>query len=177
MDELNNFINKTKKVTQPREHKVKNSYGVYDGFKFYRKNKPKDPKYILTESQYFSIIRKINNYLADRISQGLDVLLPCRMGLIEVRKYKAHISIKNNKVVSNLPIDWDKTLKLWYEDKESLNNKTLVKANVKEIFKIKYNKIKANYNNKAFYQFRVNREIKKRIKENIKNNNIDAFLM
>lgn len=174
---IEDFINETKKINKPRKHKVKNSYGVYDGFKFYRKNKPKDSKYILSESQYFSIIRKVNNYLADNLVKGKDILLPCKMGLIELRKYKTYISINNNKVISNLPIDWDETLKLWYEDEESLRNKTLVKANVKEIFRIHYNKIKANYNNKSFYRFTANREIKKKVKDNIKNGSIDAFLM
>ena len=177
MKNLKIFINEIKKTNQTRNHKIKNSYGVYDGFKFYRKNRPKDSKYVLTESQYFSIIRKINNYLADELSKGKDIQLPCNMGLIEVRKYKAYIGIKNNKLVSNLPIDWDSTLKLWYEDTESLRNKTLIKSNVKEIFRIHYNRTKANYNNKSFYSFSINRDIKKKIKDNIKNNNIDAFLM
>lgn len=176
-ENIKHFIDNIKKVNKPRQHKIKNSYGVYDGYKFYRKTKPKEPKYVLTESQYFSIIRKINNYLAILISEGNDLVLPCRMGLVEIRKYNANITIRNNKVITNLPIDWDQTLKLWYEDEEALKNKTLIKSNTKEIFKVHYNKSKATYNNKSFYHFSLNRDIKKKIKQNIKNGNIDAFLM
>ena len=56
------FLNKVRKVKESRNHKVKNSYGIYDGYKFYRKNKPNDPKYVLTESQYFAITRKVNEF-------------------------------------------------------------------------------------------------------------------
>ena len=37
------------------------------------------------------------------------------------------LKFENNKLVTNLPIDWDNTLKLWQEDKEAYNNKTLIR--------------------------------------------------
>lgn len=171
------FTNSIKRVSESRTHKVKNSYGVYDGFKFYRKNRPKEHKYVLTESQYFSIIRKVNELLGEALINGADINLPHRLGRLEVRKYEAKITIDGEKVRTNLPIDWDRTLKLWYEDEESYKNKTLVKVEEKEIFKVYYNRLIANYNNKAFYQFDVNRELKKRLKQNIKDGKIDAFLI
>jgi hypothetical protein len=42
--------------------------------------------------------------------------LPHRLGRLEVRKNAASITIKDGKVKTNLPIDWDATLKLWFED-------------------------------------------------------------
>lgn len=63
METLGEFKRRIKKVNQPREYKVRNSLGVYDGYKYYRKNKPDSKEYVLTESQYFAIIRKINLYL------------------------------------------------------------------------------------------------------------------
>ena len=42
-EEFRGLVNKVK---GSRHHKIKNSYGVYDGYKFYRKTKPKEPKYI-----------------------------------------------------------------------------------------------------------------------------------
>ena len=136
------FLNKVRKVKESRNHKVKNSYGIYDGYKFYRKNKPKDPKYVLTESQYFAITRKVNEFLAEALSKGEDVILPFRLGRIEVRKYESRITWDGKKVKSNLPIDWDRTLKLWYEDEEAYKNKTLIKIEEKEIYKIFYNRNK-----------------------------------
>ncbi len=97
------------------------------------------------------------------------------MGLLEVRKRQTNIKIVDGKLVNNLPIDWDRTLKLWAEDKESYNNKTLIKLEEDEVFIINYNKKRAIYNNKMYYQFNVNRKLKQRLKELIKNNEIDAF--
>ena len=160
-----------------RIHKVKNSYGVYDGFKYYRKNRPKEHKYVLTESQYFSIIRRVNELLGEALINGEDVTLPYRLGRLEVRKYEARITTDGKKVRTNLPIDWDRTLKLWYEDKESYKNKTLIKVEEKEIYKVYYNRNVAEFTNKAFYQFDVNRELKRRLKQNIKEGKLDAFII
>ena len=172
---LADFLNSIKKVNEPRIHKVKNSYGVYDGFKYYRKNRPKEHKYVLTESQYFSIIRRVNELLGEALINGEDVTLPYRLGRLEIRKYEAKITTDGKKVRTNLPIDWDRTLKLWYEDKESYKNKTLIKVEEKEIYKVYYNRNVAEFTNKAFYQFDVNRELKRRLKQNIKEGKLDAF--
>lgn len=173
--DYDNFRKIVLKLHDNRKHKVKNSYGVYDAFKYYRKHKPKDKKYILTESQYFQIIRNVNNLLVDSLLQNNDIRFPQRMGILEVRKRPATIKIVNGKLVNNLPIDWDTTLKLWAEDEESYNKKTLIKLEEDEVFIINYNKKRAIYNNKMYYQFNVNRKLKQRLKELIKNNEIDAF--
>ena len=46
----------------------------------------------------------------------------------------------------------------------------------KNIFKVYYDKFNANYKNKVFYEFRINRDIKVRLKEQIKAGHIDAFV-
>ena len=99
------------------------------------------------------------------------------MGKIELRKYKARIKYEDGKVVTNLPIDWKRTLQLWNEDDESRSNKTLIRRETKEVFRIIYNRQSANYNNKTFYQFSASRAVRQALSEKIKNNEIDAFLM
>lgn len=174
--ERSDFIDKIKKVKEPRIHKVKGSLGVYDAFKWYRKHKPKDKKYILKEVQYFAIIRKINNLLRERLVTGEDIMFPCRMGKLEIRKYPVRITTEGKKVKTNLPIDWDATLKLWYEDEECRLKKTLVKMNVPELYLIYYDKRDANYNNKSFYGFTPNRELKRMLNHNVRHNlDFDAF--
>lgn len=173
------FIKDVKRVTYPRTHKIKNSIGVYDAYKYYRKNKPKESKFVLTESQYFTIIRTFNNLLAENISLGIDVKLPYMLGTIELRKFKPTIYIDPNtdKLKINLPINWTETHKLWFEDEESHKEKKLIFLEEDAIYKIKYNKYKAKYKNKKFYNFNINRNIKIKLKHNIKNNLIDAFLI
>ena len=99
------------------------------------------------------------------------------MGKIELRKYNARIKFEDGKLKTNLPINWDRTLKLWYDDPESKANKTLVRQEPKQLFTIFYNKKRADYNNKSFYQFTPIREFRKELSTKIKNNEIDAFLM
>lgn len=171
------FKQSIKRVTETRKHKVTGSWGVYDAYKWYRKHKPKDKRFILTESQYFAIIRRVNEALRDEFIATGDLTFPNRMGRLEIRKYPAIITTDGKKIKTNLPIDWNATLKLWYEDEESLKDKVLVRVNIPEIFRVYYNKSKANYNNKSFYQFTTNRELKKLLKDAIKNNaGFDAFV-
>lgn len=171
---MDNFRRDVLKLNQPRKHKVTGSLGVYDVYKHIRKNKWKDTGKPLTEHEFYSIIRSVNNLLADSFLCGNDIELPHRLGRIELRKYDKKISFKDGKLHTNLPIDWDRTLKLWAEDEESYISKVLVRAEENEIFKVFYNKSKANYNNKSFYEFEVNRDLKRRLKQRIKEG-LDAF--
>ena len=97
------------------------------------------------------------------------------MGRLEVRKFEPIIRFDDNKLTVRLPIDWDRTLKLWSEDEEAYKERTLVKREEKEIFRVFYNKRTANYENKSFMQFEVNRDLKRRLKQRIKSKVVDAF--
>lgn len=170
------FRKKVTKSTGTKVHTVTNSYGVYDYYKYYRKNKPKGKKYILSESQYFAIIRQVNELLIEQFLTYSSLTLPERMGTIELRKSNIAPKLdEKGNLKFNAPIDWDKTLKLWYEDEDSYHNKILVKVSNREVFKVNYNKSKAIYNNKYFYMFRLNRQVKRDLKTRIKDNRIDAF--
>ena len=169
------FKSEVQHLSSPRKHKVTNSTGVYSAYKWIRKNRWLNIGRCLTEHEFYSIIRKVNDYLAESFLQGNDIKLPHRMGRIELRKYDVRVSLDGEKVKTNLPIDWDRTLKLWYEDEEAYKEKTLVKVEEKEIFKVYYNKQLADYNNQVFYEFNVNRELKKRLKQRIKEGKLDAF--
>ena len=172
---MDDFRKKVLKLDKPRQHKVNNSLGVYDAYKWIRKNKWLDIGRPITEHEFYTIIRQVNNLLAENFLKGRDIVLPHRLGTIELRKYKTKMSFNNGKLHTNLPIDWDRTLKLWAEDEEAYKEKMLVKVEEKEIFKVFYNKGKANYNNKSFYEFEVNRDLKRRLKQRIKDGLIDAF--
>lgn len=172
---MDEFRRKILKIDGPRKHKINNSFGVYDAYKFIRKNKWFDIGRPIPEHIFYSIIRTVNNRLAELLSHGHDITLPCQMGRLEIRKYDAKVTLQGDKVVTNLPIDWDRTLKLWSEDEEAYKERTLIKMEEKEIFKVYYNRGKANYTNKSFFQFDVNRELKKKLKHRIKEGRLDAF--
>lgn len=170
------FIKEVKKVNNERHHRVTNSYGSKDAFHFYRKIRPQKDKYVLTDCEYLKIIRLINDQLRLKLIQGEDVLLPERMGRLELRKTKPVIKFEDGKLKTTLPVNWNATLKLWYDNPQSKNKKQLVRQENDYTFKIHYNRNKANYNNKSFYEFFANRDIKIGLKKNIKLNKIDAFI-
>lgn len=158
-----------------RKHKITGSIGVYSAYKYIRKNKWLNIGRPITEHEFYSIIRKMNNYLADSLLYGHSIVFPKRMGELELRKGPTSVSIVNGKIKNNMPIDWDQTLKLWYEDTEAFKNKTLVRLRETELFKVVYNRIRATYKNKAFYNFKLNRDLKVRIKKKIRSGTLDAF--
>lgn len=170
-----NEFRKEIQVSSNRNHTITNSIGVYNLYKWIRKNKWLDIGRPLTEHEFYSIIRKVNNYLAESLLKGEDIKLPCRMGQLEIRKYDTRITIKNGKVKTNLPIDWDRTLRLWYDDEESFKKKTLVRLDEREIYKVYYNKQLADYQNMVFFEFKINRDIKREMKKRIKEGRLDAF--
>ena len=174
---MDEFRRKVLKVDHSRNHKVKNSIGVYDIYKHIRKNKWYDIGQPITEHQFYTIIRQVNNVLADNLLKGNDIVFPNKMGKLEVRKFEPIIRFDDNKLTVRLPIDWDRTLKLWSEDEEAYKERTLVKMEEKEIFKVCYNKTRADFQNKGFYQLQINRDLKIALKKKIKLGNFDAFLL
>ena len=174
---MDEFRRKVLKVDHSRNHKVKNSIGVYDIYKHIRKNKWYDIGQPITEHQFYTIIRQVNNVLADNLLKGNDIVFPNKMGRLEVRKFEPIIRFDDNKLTVRLPIDWDRTLKLWLEDEEAYKERTLVKMEEKEIFKVCYNKTRADFQNKGFYQLQINRDLKIALKKKIKLGNFDAFLL
>lgn len=169
------FLKDIKKVKNNRIHKVNNSYGSKDAFSYYRKIKPNKQEYVITDCQYLKIIRLINDSIRELLVNGNEFTLPERMGLLELRKVENHPKIVDGKLKNTRPVNWDATLKLWYEYPKYKDSKTLVREESSQIFRVHYNKNKAIYNNKTFYDFLPNRELKIKLKNNIKKNKIEAF--
>ena len=165
------------KVGRPhnRTFKVKGSVGVYDFYKKLRKEGWPGIGRPLTEKQFYAIIRNINNHLAENIAKGETVEFPARMGKLELRKTKNGASIVDGKLKVLYPVDWSETLKLWYEDVEAREQKVLKRFETPYTFRVKYSKLTANYENKKFYAFTLNRFIRRALKENIKEGKIDTL--
>lgn len=173
---LESYRKELLKVDQPRKTTINNSYGVYDAYKYYRKNKPQDKKYIISESQYFAILRTLNLLLCQELLNQKDIVFPLAMGRVEVRKYIPKVKIdKDGKIKTTYPIDWDSTIRLWYEDQKAKAERIILKKKEKEVFRIRYNKSHARYKNKEYYEFKVNRALKLSLRDVIREGNFDAF--
>lgn len=169
------FNTKMRKAGTHKFARVRNSFGVYDCYKYIRKNKWYDIGRPLQEHEFYSIIRGINKLLANELAQGKEVILPQRMGKLELRRFERGASFVNGKLRITYPIDWSKTLRLWYEDGEAMRSKTLIRDEDKYAYYIKYNKFDANYENKSFYQFCLNRFVGQALHENIKKGKVDTL--
>lgn len=168
METYEDFKNKVLKLDQHRKFKINHSFGVYDVYKALRKEKWQDVGRPLKEHEFYSIIREMNNLLAEEIERGYTVVFPSRMGQLELRKVPQNVIIKDGHLKIPYPIDWDKTLKLWYTDEEARKKKQFIYMEAPYVYKVKYSKRKADYENQSFYQFELNRNIKKSLKEHIK---------
>lgn len=169
---LKDFKTSIKKANAKKEHRITASLGMREAFRYYTKKSK-----ALNEKDFRRVIRYINSLLQESLASGEDINLPCRMGRLELRKFKTSVSFRNGKMITNLPIDWDETLNLWYEDEESFKTKRKVRMEVPEVFRVYYKKSTANYNNKSFFTFKVNRDLKQKLKTNIINKKVDAFLV
>jgi hypothetical protein len=172
---LNIFMSDIKKVKSPRKHKIKNSLGVLSCYKWIKDNKI----YLglkLTSKQFSSIIRAVNKEIGNNLINQKSIMLPYRMGTLELRKNNTKVFFdKDDKLINTNPIDWYSTLKLWYEDEESKESKKVVKMEEKEIFRLHYNKVNANFKNKSYFFIKFNRDLKSQLKQIIKKGTIDAY--
>ena len=158
-----------------REYKITNSWGVYNAYKAIRKNHWYDIGRPLKEQEFYAIIRKVNKLLAENIVNGETVILPASMGKLELRKYSKGVKFVNGKLKNTYPIDWKSTNQLWEEDEEEHQKKTLLRYESPMVYRVRYCKEDATYENKIFYQFRLHQKVRKRLKENIINGKTDTL--
>ena len=169
------FTSKILKRYQKKKKKVRNSWGVYDAYKHIRKNNWYNIGRPLKEKEFYAIIRDVNNILASYITKGKPITFPEKMGILELRKRQKGASLVDGKLKITYPIDWDSTLKLWYADEEAKKNKTLLRFTEGDVYNVKYCKRLATYENKSFYEFALNRFVKRELKDRIKKGLTDTL--
>jgi len=174
---FNEFARSLKYKDKPRKFRITGSVGIRQAFLFLQKRKWKEVGRPITESQFQHIVRDVNELLAFELVQNRSIILPHSMGEIEVRKYTRELKFENGKLVSKLPIDWDATLKLWYEDDEAYKNRTVVRFPRLEAYKVLYNRSSADYENKSYYQFTLNRTIYRLLGQQLSLGKLEGFAL
>lgn len=165
-----------RRSTKDTEFKIRNSWGIYDAYKKIRKNKWYDIGRPLKEHEFYSIIRGINDLMAEELCQGNTLTFPSRMGKLELRKFQVGVWLdKDDRLHNTYPIDWWSTLLLWRTDKEAEQQRIILHREEPWIYRVRYNKGKANYNNKVFYQFYLNTFINRKLYKNIKQGKTDTI--
>ena len=155
------FLKEIKKVKGKRHHKFIGGYNVRDIYKAYKKECDNPLEY----KTFQAIIKKLNQNIADSLMTGDQIELPQGMGRLEIHKVKTGVKLKKGEPFFHYPIDWENTLKLWYEDEEARQQKTLIRKEVPYVYKVFYNKRYAVFNNQSFTKFIPARKLKLAIKE------------
>jgi hypothetical protein len=163
------------KTSHDKNFKVRHSWGVYDSYKYIRKKGWYNIGHPVKEKDFYAIIRNVNKLFAHELSEGHTVIFPFKMGRLELWKGKRGVSIVDGKLKITYPVDWNETLKMWYEDSETRKNKTLLRMENPYVYHLKYCKGEAVYNNKCFYEFALNRFIKRALSANIQEGKVDTF--
>ena len=172
---LKNFSVNIKKANTKKRFKITNSINLKKYWRWLKKNKWLNLSCPITEAQSGIIIKTINNYYKERLLQGREVILPHRMGRLSIKKYHIGVSIRNGKLIIPYKPDWQKTLKLWYEDEEARKNKTLIRFETDTRYKIIYSTHYAVYENKIFYKFTPVRSFKIELKNRCKESDFDVL--
>lgn len=173
--ENNDFIGTVLKRKGHRTHRITNSVKTEDAYKWYCTLPLKDK--VTRQADFSAIIKTVNLILQDKIIKGVEVTLPESMGKLELRKQTLFTRFENNRIKTNLPIDWKSTLELWEQDEEAFHERRKIRREIKYLYRIFYNKYTAAYKNKSFYQMRPVRSFKIRLKETINNEKVDARLL
>lgn len=169
------FKNKTFHRGIKRNFRAFNSYTTYSIYKHIRKNKWYDIGRPLTEHEFYLIVRTVNKLLAKELLKGHRITFPYKMGSLELRKVSCGVRMKDGKLAITYPIDWKSTLKLWYNDAEALQSKTLIRYENDTVYKVVYDKTKAYYINKGFFQFSLNRKLKSALNKGLTSGEIDTL--
>jgi hypothetical protein len=157
--------------------KIKVHYGRADMYKHYIESTEKKPEGIqVSYSDYCTVLNKFNKDISKAIMENAyEFILPSRVGIIRIKKYKPKIKVKDNGelITNNLAVDYKATNELWR------NNPEAKKAG-KKVFHLNnhsdgyryiwyYSNYRNNLPNKSLYRFiptRTNkRELSKLIKD------------
>lgn len=166
---------KNQHTSDSRKFAVTNSWGIRDAYKLIRKNHWFNIGRPLKESEFYHIIREVNNLLAEEIALGNTVTFPERMGKLELRKYNRGVSIVNGKLKNTYPINWGETWRLWHEDSEEYAKGTVIRYETPVVYHVRYCKEGATYENKTYYRFVINRALKRRLRKNIVKGKADTL--
>ena len=82
------YLKEAKNVHGDRKHKITGSQNTIAGFHYYRKIRPKETKFTLKDKEYLSIIREMNNLIADYLIENKSIRLPSGFGKLEIVKYE-----------------------------------------------------------------------------------------
>lgn len=138
--------------------KDKEHYNLTDSFDTYQKISKTNT---LPQREYLIIVKQFMKFISSELISKGSVLLPERLGKINVIGKKKVPRIEEGKLKGLFP-DWGETKKLWARDEESRINKQLVYHFNEETngvsYKFVWEKGRVLVENKTLYDVKLTRE-------------------
>lgn len=151
------------------------TYTISTSYTHYTKKIKETPfaKKVFNRRLYTDIMKDFLVYLGDTLIETGRVVIPKKMGEIEIQGTPQKITYDEEGNLRGLSVDWKATNELWKEDPETKAKKQYVyhlNENTDGIkYKIRWFKKGIFALNKAHYNFIMNRSIKRRVAAAIKN--------
>lgn len=166
-------IDEIKKVRGPRAKRVK----AFPRRELYRACLPYLPEG-MDYMTWKGLVRVIHEELVEDLLAGKVVKLPHRMGSLSIRRKDRKVKMgEDGKPRVNTPIDWGATVRLWAEDADARARKTLLRHESRHVYTVLWTKDNISYLSENRITFRVARPVKLRIKERLKDDDIDCLAM
>ena len=69
------YLKEVQNVHGSRKHKISGSKNTIDGLRYYRKIRPREKEFVLSDKEYLSIIREMNNLVVDYLIKNKSIRL------------------------------------------------------------------------------------------------------
>ena len=162
------------------EEKIKSHINTPEQYKYYLDNNCEDKEslFYVSKKQYVDFLKAFfDEVIEAMVYHNKEIKLPFKMGMICIRRYEQKVKMVDGKIINNLPVNWNATLKLWESDPEAKEKKQLVRHRNKNrlLYKFVYYRSKAGYKNKNYYWFKPTRTNKQKLKTAINKGQIEVY--
>lgn len=126
----------------------------------------------VSEKDYVKINNLFNKFLIGKVLEGHEVMLPARMGIIEIVGTKQKVKVDDEGKITGLAPDWVKTRELWEINPQAKKEKKLVYFTNFHTDGVRYkyfwSKAYVLVSNKILYSLRMTRTNKRAVAKMIK---------
>jgi len=130
---------------------------------------------------YTKILKEFNKWISNKIIYNpKGVVLPYKLGRLQIMKYKTPLIIKKDGTLfkKHIPVNWNETLALWDRDEDAKNKKMLVRQLNDHTdgytYEWKWNKSCSNVTNHKVYFFKPTRTNKLLLKKELTKEEIEV---